>query len=162
LENQVTEKYDVPYMERTRDYYRAQGYSTDYQWAHHDTTPFTTLPKPLSECRLAVITTAMPDTEIGRAQRQVYSPLSMPIPESMYTKELSWDKRATHTEDVASFLPLEQLLIVEEEGGIGSIAPRFHSVATDYSQRNTTKHDAPAILERCHEDQVDVALLVPL
>jgi D-proline reductase (dithiol) PrdB len=162
LENQVTEIYDVPYMERTRDYYRAQGYSTDYQWAQHATTPFTALSRPLNECRLAVITTAMPDTEIGRAQRHLHSTLSVPIPKSMYTEELSWDKNATHTKDVASFLPLEQLLILEEEGTIGSIAPRFHSVATDYSQRNTRELDAPEILERCREDQIDVALLVPL
>ncbi len=154
--------YDVPYMERTRDYYRAQGYDTDYQWAHFTDTPFTPLVKPLRECRVALITTAMPDTDLGRAQRQLHSSLSVPFPQSMYTSELSWDKKATHTDDVGSFLPLEALIVLEEEGGIGSIAPRFHSVPTDYSQRNTIENNAPEILERCREDQVDVALLVPL
>ncbi len=154
--------YDVPYMERTRDYYRAQGYAQDYQWAHHAETPFHRLSKPPSQCRVGVVTTAMPDTPSGRARRQVYSSLSAPIPKSMYTGELSWHKTVTHTDDVGSFLPLEALMVLEDEGGIGSLAPRFHSVPTEYSQRNTREQDAPEILERLREDEVDVALLVPL
>jgi len=35
-------------------------------------------------------------------------------------------------------------------------------VPTDYSQRRTLEQDAPEILRRCREDEVDVALLVPL
>ncbi len=45
---------------------------------------------------------------------------------------------------------------------MGSLAARFHGVPTDYSQRRTLENDAPEILERCREDGVDVALLVPL
>lgn len=157
-----TESYDVQYMERTRDYYRAQGYKTDYQWAHHTDTPFTALSRSLSKCRAGVVSTAMPDTERGRSQRQLYSTLCVPIPKSLHTAELSWHKAVTHTDDVNSFLPLEQLLVLEDEGGIGSLAPRFHSVPTEYSQRNTLEHDAPEILERLREDEVDIAILVPL
>ena len=50
----------VGYMERTRLYYRALGYKADYQWAHHTDAPFARLPKPLSECRIALLTTASP------------------------------------------------------------------------------------------------------
>ena len=154
--------FDVPYMERTRDYYRAQGYDKDYVWAHNTQTPFTPLPKPLSECTVGLIVTAMPDTEAGRANRLVYSTLSTPIPESMYTDELSWHKSMTHTDDVGSFLPIKQLMVLVDEGGIGGIAKRFQSVPTEYSQRNTTENDAPEILERCREDNIDIAILVPL
>ena len=154
--------YDVPYMTRTRDLYRAQGYEQDYRWAHFEDTPFTELKKPLSESRIAVITTAMPDTETGRSQRQVYSSNCDPIPESLYTDELSWDKKATHTKDVASFLPLNQLNQLKAAGRIASIAEQFHSVPTDYSQRNTMEKDGPDILKRCQEDNVDSALLVPM
>jgi len=158
----VTEIYDVPYMERTRDYYRAQGYDRDYVWAHHTQTPFTPLPKPLNDCNVGVIVTAMPDTKAGRTQRQVYASLSSPIPDSMYTSELSWHQSVTHTDDVNSFLPLQQLAVLVDEGGIGSIAHRFYTVPTEYSQGNTLENDAPEILERCHEDEVDIAILVPL
>jgi len=80
----------------------------------------------------------------------------------LYTDELAWHKAVTHTDDVNSFLPLEQLMVLEDEGGIGCVAPRFHSVPTEYSQHNTRINDAPEILERCREDQVDLAILVPL
>ncbi|MCH7671305.1 MAG: hypothetical protein IIB72_03985 [Proteobacteria bacterium] len=153
---------DVSYIKRTRDYYRAQGYTTDYLWAHFDTTPFTRLKKPLSESRIGVITTTMPDTEAGRADRRVWSTACEPIPRSMYTEELSWHKSMTHTDDVASFLPLAQLNKLQEEGVIGSVASRFHSVPTEYSQRNTIEKDAPQVLARCQQDEVDIAILVPL
>lgn len=153
---------DVSYIKRTRDYYRAQGYTTDYLWAQFDTTPFTRLKNPLSESRIGVITTTMPDTEAGRADRRVWSTASEPIPRSMYTEELSWHKSMTHTDDVASFLPLAQLNKLQEEGVIGSVASRFHSVPTEYSQRNTIEKDAPQVLARCQQDEVDIAILVPL
>ena len=158
----MTEVYDVPYMERTRDYYRAQGYTTDYQWAQNDETPFCKPTKPISECRVGIVTTAMPNTEIARTNRKVYSTLVSPIPESMYTEDLSWHQTVTHTNDVNSFIPLEQLMVIEDEGGIGSLATRFHSVPTEYSQRNTIENDAPEILEKLREDEGDVAILIPL
>ncbi len=37
------QKYDVGYMQRTRDFYSAQGYSNHYQWAKNSNAPFTTL-----------------------------------------------------------------------------------------------------------------------
>jgi len=48
----------VPYMQRTREYYIAIGYTTPYRWAHHIDVPFTPLKKPLSQAKLALITTA--------------------------------------------------------------------------------------------------------
>ena len=158
----VTEVYDVPYMLRTRDYYRAQGYKQDDQWAHFHEAPFEPLTKPVAESTLVVITTAMPDTEEGRSERKVYSAPSRPAPASMCTEELSWDKQATHTRDVNSFLPLLQMQALVEEGRLGGLAERFHSVPTEYSQRLTKQVHAPDILERCREDQADIALLVPL
>ncbi len=153
---------DVPYMERTRDFYRAQGYTKDYLWACHEDVPFSRLDKPLSECKVGLITTAMPDTAEGRATRQVYSCPIDPIPDSMYTAELSWHKTMTHTDDVASFLPLPQLQQCVAEKRIRAIADRFHTIPTEYSQRNTVDKDAPEIVARCIDDEVDVAILVPL
>ncbi|MCY4263643.1 MAG: hypothetical protein OXE78_02150 [Gammaproteobacteria bacterium] len=158
----MASSYDVPYMQRTRDYYRAQGYKKDYRWAHNQSAPFQGLGKAINESTLAVITTAMPDTQEGRAERRLYSTSSDPVPKSMYTEELSWDKVATHTRDVSSFLPLRQLGTLVEQGKLGQLASRFHSVPTTYSQRSTMEKDAPELLQRCYDDGADIALLVPL
>ena len=50
----------VPYMQRTRDYYTAIGYTTPYRWAHYTEAPFQPLKKPLSQSRVTIITTAAP------------------------------------------------------------------------------------------------------
>ena len=41
----------IPYMHRTRMYYRALGYPSDYRWAHNETAPFTHLKTPLSKAK---------------------------------------------------------------------------------------------------------------
>src|SRR5258706_7876953 len=50
----------IPYMQRTRDYYKAIGYTTPYHWAHYLQAPFVALKKPLRECSVAIVTTAAP------------------------------------------------------------------------------------------------------
>src|SRR5438034_4039282 len=50
----------IPYMQRTRDYYAAIGYTTPYRWAHYIEAPFTPLRKPLAQSRVTIVTTAAP------------------------------------------------------------------------------------------------------
>ena len=63
---------------------------------------------------------------------------------------------------VDSFLPIGPLRHHVAAGRVGALAPRFHGVPTDYSQRLTMEHDAPQIERWMKEDDVDVAILVPL
>jgi hypothetical protein len=164
----ITHRTFVSYVDRTRDFYAAQGYERPYVWARHTDAPFAPLPKPLAQCRVAAITTASPWRDapptdgVLRGGKQVWSGDAAAPPERLYTDDLAWDKQATHTRDVESFLPLARLAESAAAGRIGSLAPRFHGVPTAYSQRRTREQDAPEILARCREDAVDVALLVPL
>lgn len=164
----TTHRRFVSYIDRTRNYYAAQGYERPYAWACHAEVPFAPLRRPLSECRVGIVTTASPWREqravegVLRGDKQVYSAPVDPLPERLYTDDLAWDKEATHTEDVPSFLPIPQLEALAREGRIAALAPRFHGVPTDYSQRRTIERDAPEVLARLHEDAADVALLVPL
>ena len=52
--------FPVPYMQRTRDYYTAIGYTTPYRWAHYVDAPFQPLKKPLAQSRVTIVTTAAP------------------------------------------------------------------------------------------------------
>ena len=99
----------VGYMERTRRYYRALGYNNDYVWAHHEDAPFTRLSKPLSECTVALITTAGPPDLSNRDERNrkhVWSGDVDSLPATFDT-DLAWDKEATHTDDRETFLPID-------------------------------------------------------
>ncbi len=153
----------ISYIDRTREYYAAQGYPRPYVWAYNEDAPFTPLAKPLSESRIALVTTASPLRRKGaKDPKAVWSGDTATPPEALFTEDLAWDKDNTHTRDVESFLPIGHINHYIEAGRVGSLAARFHGVPTDYSQRRTLENDAPQILERCREDAVDVALLVPL
>ena len=121
---------------------------------------FAKLSKPLSECRLALITTANPAEYDGK--RRLWSGTIGPAPSRLHTADLAWDKESTHTDDRESFLPIEVASKLAREGVFAGLTPRFHGVPTDYSQRKTTEDVAPKLLQRLRDDGADGAILCPL
>jgi hypothetical protein len=160
----------VSYIDKSREYYVAQGYTEPYRWADNDDVPFAPLTKPLSQCRVGLVTTTgllgpgeTPETDPElRVPKAAYAAPTDPVPGAMYTADLSWDKDATHTRDVESFLPVQALQALVSAGRIGSASGHFYGVPTEYSQRRTREVAAPEILRLCREDRVDVALLIPI
>ncbi len=157
----------VSYIDRSREYYAAEGYSQPYAWAYHREVPFTLLRKPLPQCRVGSVTTAGRMDVEGASQargtnKEPYAMSANPAPTRLFTADLFWDKNATHTDDVDSFLPLNRLAGFAAEGRIGSASPRFYGSPTDYSQRRTSLQTAPQILEWCREDGVDAVILSAL
>ncbi|MBT6246305.1 MAG: reductase, partial [Gammaproteobacteria bacterium] len=61
-----------------------------------------------------------------------------------------------------AYFPVTRLLEKVEQGRINSMAPRCHGVYTAYSQKKTLETDAPEVLKRCREDEVDIAVLTPV
>jgi len=150
----------VRYMERTRHYYRALGYDNDYLWATFDHVPFTQAPKAASDLRIALITTASPPDFNG--EKRVWSGLVSPPPKQLFTDNVAWDKESTHTDDTASFLPIEAAFGLAAEGALMGLTKYFHGVPTEYSQRKTREKDAPEVLARVRKDEADAAILCPL
>ncbi len=150
------------YMQRTREFYAAQGFARSYVWAHHDTTPFTPLAKPLEQCRLGIVTTAALHDRKSTDPRPTACARIDPAPERLWGNDLAWDKTVTHMDDLGSFFPLAPLRAAVRQGRLGGLTERFYCVPTDYSQRQTTEVDAPQILRWLREDGADAAMLVPL
>jgi hypothetical protein len=164
MQQRVQYRSFLSYIDRTREYYGAHGYSEPFAWAHHREVPFTALAKPLSECRVGLMTTAGPpdaeaqDLADGKVT-ELYALGANPPPTRLMTEGLAWDKEATHTDDIESYLPLNRLSEYAAEGRIGSASPRFYGVPTDYSVGRTMRRYAPQLLEWCREDSVDAVLL---
>ncbi len=157
----------VSYIDKSREFYRAQGYTNPYRWAYHEDAPFTPLPKPLAECRIGLVTTAsIVEDSVEPAPftvpRVVFAAPVDPPPASLYTNHRSWDKEATHTNDLDSFAPIHRLQEAAAARRIGSLSPRYYGAPTEYSQRKTNEVDAPEILRLCREDGVDASILVAL
>lgn len=162
--NDAADGAPVPYMERTRNYYRALGYDKDYVWAHFDEVPFAPLPKPLAELNVALIATAGPPDESSRdarGRRRVWS-CDVDAAPARFDTDLAWDKASTHTDDRETFLPIDAMRRLVSRGVVGGLARRFHRAPTDYSHAKTIDQDAPELLRRLREDKADAALLTAL
>ena len=115
----------VSYIDKSREYYLAQGFANPYSWAYFDEVAFTPLRKPVAASRLTLITTASEVRDAGagpRLRKRVFSMPSDSPPERLYTADLEWDKEATHTEDLDSFFPVHRLQELVREGKVGSLA----------------------------------------
>jgi hypothetical protein len=157
----------VRYIDKTRDYYQGAGYAEPYRWAHFDEIPFAPLSRPLGECRVGLVTSAEmalrdapPPPDDPR--RLVYSlPTGVEV-ERLVSRKAAYDRYATTLDDVDAYLPLTHLARFAAEGRIGSLAPRFQMVQSEYSQRKTLTVDAPEVLRQFREDGVDVAVLTAI
>jgi hypothetical protein len=156
----------VRYIDKTREYYKKEGYDAPYRWAHFDEIPFAGLTKPLSACRVGLVTTSEMAVigepgawDEGDAARDVYAlPTTTPV-EKLYSRKEAYDRYATTLDDVEAYLPLTRLSEFVAAGRIASLAPRFQVIYSQYSQRKTMAVDAPEILRQMREDRVDVAVL---
>jgi D-proline reductase (dithiol) PrdB len=162
----------IPYMARTREYYQAIGYTTPYRWAHHVDAPFQPLHKPLTQSRVAIITTAAPfDPAKGdqgpgakyNCGAKFYSVYDGDSAEThdLRISHIAYDRLHTSAADSRTWFPLPQLQRLAGNGRIFEVAPRFFGAPTNRSHRVTVETDAPEILARCQADKVDAAVLVP-
>jgi len=162
----------IPYMERTREYYAAIGYTTPYRWAHYVDAPFQRMMKPLAESRVTIVTTAaLFDPARGdqgpgakyNGGAKFYSVYDGDTSKTndVRISHIAYDRVHTSAEDSGTWFPLPQLQRLVRERRIGAIGPRFFGAPTNRSHRVTLETDAPEILARCREDGVDAAVLVP-
>jgi len=136
--------------------------------------PFAPLTKPLSECRVALLSTAgvarnddRPFDQEGERRNPWWGdPSFRAIPlgtteNDVRLYHLHIDPRFGES-DLDVVLPMRRLTELAREGLVGSPAPTHYSVmgfileATDLAQKT-----APAIAERMRADRVDAAALVP-
>jgi hypothetical protein len=166
-------EYDVPipYMQRTRDYYQTLGYSP-YRWAHFADVPFAALRMPLSQSRVALITTAAPFQaeagdqgpgaryNAGAKFYTVYSDPSEGTPD-LRISHVGYDRLHSSAADINAYFPLVRMREAVAAGRIGALTERFHGAPTNRSHRETLQRDVPELLRRCQEDGADAAVLVP-
>lgn len=170
---EFTAPHDLPirYLDRIRTYYQTLGYGKPYRWAQYAEVPFTPLSKPLSESRVALITTAAPyqpekgDQGPGAPYNaaakfyQVYSDSTDEDPD-LRISHIGIDRKHTTAEDINTWFPLRQLRRLASEDRIGEVAPRFHGAPTNRSQKTTIEQDCVELLSRVREDGADVAVIV--
>ena len=161
----------ISYMHRIREYYQTLGYGPPYRWAHYAEVPFQPLKRPLAECRVALITTAAP-YQPGRGDQGPGAPYNAvakfyrvysgdtTLDHDLRISHVAIDRAHTTAEDSNTYFPLPLLRRFAATGRIGAMAPRFHGMPTNRSQRTTIERDCPELLTRCRADGADAAILL--
>jgi hypothetical protein len=126
--------------------------------------------KPLKDSTLALITTAAPyqpdKGDQGPGAPTTPAPSSTPsirrhrADHDTRISHIGYDRKHTTAKDSNTWFPLPLMREFASQGRF-KLAKRFHGAPTNRSQRVTLETDAPEILARCRQDQVDAALLVP-
>jgi D-proline reductase (dithiol) PrdB len=174
---------DVAYRWQVHGYAGHLGDPADFPHRHDD-TPIATLAKPLSECRVALLTSSghfvdgddpEPFGEIGMTQAQAEARIIDFIRDAPTLSSIPVDTRpdqlrvrhggypiAAAAEDHQVVLPIGHLRAIADEGAIGELAPTAYSFVGATSQARLRKEFAPTWAEQFREDGVDAVLLVPV
>jgi len=157
----------VDYIERTREQYAALGYPA-YRWVSStDAPPWTPLRKPLAQCHVGLVASGGVYVE-GQVAFHYKDDTSFRIVDmETPTRHL----RATHfaydladaRSDANVVFPIDSLRALAAERVIGAVSRNAYTfMGGIYSSRKVRDLLAPAIAEPIVNDEVDLALLVPV
>ena len=143
-----------------------------YKWRRIDPVPWTPLAKPLAECKVAVVSSAaltLPEQEPfddhargGDTSLRVI-PADADVSTMLESHRSDAFDHAGVAEDKNLGFPLDRLHELASMGRIGSVAPRHLSyMGSITAPGRLMKETAPKGAQMLVDDQVDVALLVPV
>lgn len=157
----------VDYIQRTREQYAGLGYPP-YRWVvNEQPPPLTPVVKPLRESRVALIASG------GVYVRgQVAFHFKDDSSYRIVPRDVDYhDLRVTHfaydltdaRADPNVVFPLETLLELADEGYVGEVSPHAYTfMGGIYSARRVEQQLAPALTNHLRDDEVDLAILVPV
>jgi D-proline reductase (dithiol) PrdB len=143
-----------------------------YRWRRIDPVPWTPLRKPLSECRLGLVSTAgltlegqEPFDESVKGGDSSYRevPWNSDVRRLMENhRSESWDHRGVEQDPNVAF-PLDRMRELLEQGRIGSLAERYLTFMGSVTATGRMVRDVlPEMREHFVAQGVDIALLVPV
>ncbi|MCC6433569.1 MAG: hypothetical protein IT196_00920 [Acidimicrobiales bacterium] len=158
----------VRYVERLNNRYRQQGFPP-YAWTINEDAPITALRKPLSQCRVATLTSggvsrcAMPAWDPDARNDFRLDAVDAEAPTDDFQVHDSYYDTTSAKQDINCVFPLDRLRELAAEGVIGSLAARQWSgfMGRIYKRSHVLEEAGPAFAAELAADEVDLALLVP-
>jgi D-proline reductase (dithiol) PrdB len=157
----------VDYIQRTRDLYSSLGHPA-YQWVENTgSPPFHKLTKPLAQSKLAVIASGgiycTGQIAFHYKDDISYRRVSINTPsQNLRVTHFAYDLTAARR-DPNAVLPLEALRDLLDRGRIGALADNALTfMGGIYSSRKVRDILAPALVNELQQDEVDLAILIPV
>lgn len=150
----------------------AQRFISAYKpWESGEPTPWTNVSKPLSECRLAIVTTSgvhhpeqppfdMQDSEGDPSFREINGATIA----GSYQITHDYYDHSDAEKDINIIFPIERLQELQQEGLLGQLNRRHYSFMGHIDGHHIATlvgSSARQIIERLRQDAVDVVLLTP-
>lgn len=158
----------VNYVDALNDHYGSMGFPP-YQWTINETAPLTRLRKPLSQCRVSLLTSggvshcSVPGFDPDARNDHRLDALSQDVTSRDFEINDSYYNHGDAEQDLNCVFPIDRLRELAQAEEIGSIAPRFWSgfMGRIYNRTKVIQESAPAFVEKLREDAVDILIAAP-
>lgn len=158
----------IRYVDTLTKKYGDMGFPA-YDWSRYDDAPFTPLKKPLSECRVAMLTSGgvslcgmPPFNPDARNDLRLDEVPSSSDSDGFQIHDSYYD-HADADRDLNCIFPLDRLRELQAGGEIGSIAERHWSgfMGRIYKRAAVINEKAPELVRALKADGVDLLLALP-
>ncbi|MGR8921075.1 MAG: glycine/sarcosine/betaine reductase selenoprotein B family protein [Gammaproteobacteria bacterium] len=158
----------VRYVEALAEYYGAMGHPP-YRWTVNDDAPFQPLGKPVSECRVSMLTSggisqrAMPAWDpLARNDHRLDAIPADAASDDFQIHDAYYD-HGDADQDLNCQFPIDRLRELCDDGSVGELAPRFWSgfMGRIYDRSRVINESAPAFADALGDDEVDLLIAVP-
>jgi D-proline reductase (dithiol) PrdB len=158
----------IRYVDRLQEYYASQGFAP-YRWSVYQDAPFAPLRKPLSRCRVSMLTSG----GVSRCGMPPFNPqarndlrvdaIDADAPSGDFQIHDDYYDHRDAERDLNCVFPIDRLRELAREGVIGEVSPRLWSgfMGRIYTRTAVLEEAAPRLARELEEDQVDVFVLVP-
>ena len=158
----------INYVDALNAHYGSQGFPP-YQWTINESAPLTRVDKPLSECRVTLLTSggvshcSMPGFNPDARNDHRLDEVAREVSSNDFEINDSYYNHRDAEQDLNCVFPIDRLRELAEEGEIGSVAPRFWSgfMGRIYNRTKVIEESAPAFVQKLKEDAVDILVAAP-
>lgn len=158
----------VAYVDLLNQRYRQQGFPP-YEWTINHDAPLTVPAKPLSACRVSMLTSggvshcSMPAWDAYARNDFRLDEVDPAATAADFAVNDSYYDTADASADVNCVFPIDRLRELADDGVIASVAPRLWSgfMGRIYSRSKVLNESGPALAAELASDEVDLFLLVP-
>lgn len=158
----------VRYVDALASYYGSMGHPP-YQWTINTESPWTPLTRPLSQCRVTMLTSggislcSMPGFDPMARNDHRLDAIPLDADAGDFQIHDSYYDHRDADRDINCQFPIDRLRELEAAGEIGSLAPRFWSgfMGRIYNRSKVLTETGPAFADELRRDGVDLLIAVP-